>query len=206
MVLSRQPKWSFISELNIWIHPRKYIYCSLVVDESSSIEWSAQIRICTWRNVITYPRGYDDRVQQRKQKVRRSILRIACLIEAFQNIFLSLFEHLLKYCSVSPHFHSHTHTDTQTLKRCLLIFCRAGKQLGRPRHRREDNIKIDFLRRLSSVCLQSGKVYRCFRGACCLYHQGDETPVNHQTTRHSIPEDSHLHTRRRQNFDLTILY
>jgi hypothetical protein len=54
------------------------------------------------------------------------------------------------------------------------------------------------------------EVYRRFRGACCLHHQGDEslvalmmeaastseTSVNfYQTTRCNTPEDSHLHTR-----------
>jgi hypothetical protein len=50
---------------------------------------------------------------------------------------------------------------------------------------------------------------RRFRGAYCLHHQDDEmmetvssseTSVNiYQTTRCSIPEDSRLHTRRREN-------
>jgi hypothetical protein len=47
------------------------------------------------------------------------------------------------------------------------------------------------------------EVYRRFRVACCLHHQGDEaantseTSVNlYETTRHNIPEDSHLHTLR----------
>jgi hypothetical protein len=45
-----------------------------------------------------------------------------------------------------------------------------------------------------------GEVYRRFRGACCLHHQGDEASVNlHQTTWRNNPEDSHLHTRHRQN-------
>jgi hypothetical protein len=50
------------------------------------------------------------------------------------------------------------------------------------------------------------EVYRRFRGACCLHHQGDEvastseTSVNlYQTTRRNNPEESHLHTRRREN-------
>jgi hypothetical protein len=59
------------------------------------------------------------------------------------------------------------------------------------------------------------KVYRRFRGVCCLHHQGDEslialiglieaastseTSVNYQTRRRNIPEDRHLHTRRREN-------
>jgi hypothetical protein len=47
-----------------------------------------------------------------------------------------------------------------------------------------------------------------FRGTYCLYHHGDElqaastsdTLVNfYQTTRRNNPEDSHLHTRRREN-------
>jgi hypothetical protein len=54
--------------------------------------------------------------------------------------------------------------------------------------------------------------YRRFRGTCCLHHQGNEialmmeaastsqTSVNfYQTTRRYNPEDSHLHTRRREN-------
>jgi hypothetical protein len=50
------------------------------------------------------------------------------------------------------------------------------------------------------------EVYRRFRCAHCLHHQGDETTrtskmsVNfYQTARHNIPEDVHLHTRHRQN-------
>jgi hypothetical protein len=44
------------------------------------------------------------------------------------------------------------------------------------------------------------EVYQHFRGTCCLHHQGDETLVNlYQTTRHYNPEDSHLHTHRREN-------
>jgi hypothetical protein len=63
------------------------------------------------------------------------------------------------------------------------------------------------------------EVYRRFRGACCLHHRGDEflarallialikaaastseTSVNfYQTIRRNIPEDSYLHTRRREN-------
>jgi hypothetical protein len=43
-------------------------------------------------------------------------------------------------------------------------------------------------------------VDRRFRGACCLHHQGDETSVDiYLTTRQYIPEDSELHTRRREN-------
>jgi hypothetical protein len=47
-----------------------------------------------------------------------------------------------------------------------------------------------------------------FRSAYCLHHQAlvmeaistIETAVNfYQDTRHSIPEDRHLHTRRREN-------
>jgi hypothetical protein len=40
------------------------------------------------------------------------------------------------------------------------------------------------------------EVHRRFRGAYCLHHQGDRPD---QTTRRNIPEDSHLHTRRREN-------
>jgi hypothetical protein len=59
------------------------------------------------------------------------------------------------------------------------------------------------------------EVYRRFRGACCLHYQGDEealialmmeaastceTTINfHQTAWRSNPEDSHVHTRRREN-------
>jgi hypothetical protein len=54
------------------------------------------------------------------------------------------------------------------------------------------------------------EVYQNFRGVCCLHHQGDlqvmeaartsETSVYfHQTTRRNNPEDSHLHTSRREN-------
>jgi hypothetical protein len=58
------------------------------------------------------------------------------------------------------------------------------------------------------------EVYRHFRGGCCLHHQSGElfialmmeaestskTSVNfYQATRRNIPEDSHLHTRRREN-------
>jgi hypothetical protein len=37
------------------------------------------------------------------------------------------------------------------------------------------------------------EVYRPFKGAYCLYHQGDETTLC------NIPGNSHLHTRRREN-------
>jgi hypothetical protein len=50
------------------------------------------------------------------------------------------------------------------------------------------------------------EVYRRFRGACCLIAlmmeaaSISETSVNfYQTTRRYIPEDSYLHTRRREN-------
>jgi hypothetical protein len=55
------------------------------------------------------------------------------------------------------------------------------------------------------------EVYRRFRGACCSIIRAtdypddeaastSETSVNfYQTTRRYIPEDSHLHTRRREN-------
>jgi hypothetical protein len=61
------------------------------------------------------------------------------------------------------------------------------------------------------------EVYRRFRGGCCLHHQDDdggvidlmmeaasisETSVNfYETTRRNTPEDSHLHTRRRENLN-----
>jgi hypothetical protein len=41
------------------------------------------------------------------------------------------------------------------------------------------------------------EVYRCFRGACCLHHQGDSP--DYQTIWRNNPEDRHLHTRRREN-------
>jgi hypothetical protein len=59
------------------------------------------------------------------------------------------------------------------------------------------------------------EVYRRFRGACCLHHPGDrsgiialmmeaantsETSVNfYQTAWRNDTEDSHVHTRRREN-------
>jgi hypothetical protein len=53
------------------------------------------------------------------------------------------------------------------------------------------------------------EVNRRLRGACCLHHQRalmmeaartSETSVNfYQTTRRNNPEDSYLHTRRREN-------
>jgi hypothetical protein len=56
------------------------------------------------------------------------------------------------------------------------------------------------------------EVYQRFRGPCCLHHQGDrialmmaaartsETLVNfYQTTQCYNPEDSNLHTHRREN-------
>jgi hypothetical protein len=62
------------------------------------------------------------------------------------------------------------------------------------------------------------QVYRRFRGAFCLRHQGDEyarvmeaartseTSVNfYQTTRRNNPEDSHLHTRRPENLKFHLL-
>jgi hypothetical protein len=60
------------------------------------------------------------------------------------------------------------------------------------------------------------EVYRRFTGACCLRYQGPddegstyETSVNfYQTTRRNNPEDSHLHTGRRENLksQKTILF
>jgi hypothetical protein len=51
------------------------------------------------------------------------------------------------------------------------------------------------------------EVYQCFRGPCCLHHlmmeaiRTSETLVNcYQTTLRYNPEDSHLHTRHRENF------
>jgi hypothetical protein len=50
------------------------------------------------------------------------------------------------------------------------------------------------------VLLSVEDVYQCFRGTCCLCHQGDEPLVNfYQTTQCYNPEDSHLHTCRREN-------
>jgi hypothetical protein len=49
------------------------------------------------------------------------------------------------------------------------------------------------------------EVYRRFNGACCLQQMMEaagtsDTSVNYyQATRRKIPEDSHLHSRRRQN-------
>jgi hypothetical protein len=40
------------------------------------------------------------------------------------------------------------------------------------------------------------EIDRRFRGAYCLHHLDDES---YQTGRRNIPEDSHLHTRRREN-------
>jgi hypothetical protein len=63
---------------------------------------------------------------------------------------------------------------------------------------------------LSSGILRLVHTDRRFRGAHCIHHQGDEvlmmeavstceTSVNiYHTTRLSIPEDSHLYTRRRE--------
>jgi hypothetical protein len=47
------------------------------------------------------------------------------------------------------------------------------------------------------------EVYRRFRHACCLHHQGDEYSV-YQTTRRNNPEDSHLHPQ--SVFPLKIRY
>jgi hypothetical protein len=66
------------------------------------------------------------------------------------------------------------------------------------------------------------EVYRRFRGTCSFHHQAmifargllialmtgakstSETSVNvYQTTRRNNPEDSHLHTRRLKNLNLT---
>jgi hypothetical protein len=46
------------------------------------------------------------------------------------------------------------------------------------------------------------EIYRCFRGACCLHHQGDESSswrYRQYITRRNNPEDTLLHIRRRQN-------
>jgi hypothetical protein len=47
------------------------------------------------------------------------------------------------------------------------------------------------------------EIYECFRGTCCFHHQG----AFYQSTRRYNPEDSHLHTRRLENFksSLTLL-
>jgi hypothetical protein len=60
------------------------------------------------------------------------------------------------------------------------------------------------------------EIYQRFRGPCCLHHQGDrsyeaartpETLVNfYQTSRRYIPEDSHLHTHRRENLKSYSVY
>jgi hypothetical protein len=42
------------------------------------------------------------------------------------------------------------------------------------------------------------EIYRHFRGACCIHHQGDKSQ-NYQTTRRNITGDSHLLTRLRKN-------
>jgi hypothetical protein len=60
------------------------------------------------------------------------------------------------------------------------------------------------------------ELYRRFKGACCLHHQialimeaarTSETSVNfYQTTRRYNPENSHLHTRRRENLKSYFLF
>jgi hypothetical protein len=53
------------------------------------------------------------------------------------------------------------------------------------------------------------EVYRRFRGACCLHHQGEsssETSVNfYQTTRCNNPKDSHPHGLRRKDRRIDVL-
>jgi hypothetical protein len=62
------------------------------------------------------------------------------------------------------------------------------------------------------------EVYQCFRGACCLHHQGDEfammieatstseTSVNfYQTTWPNNPENSHLRTHHHENLRFHLL-
>jgi hypothetical protein len=68
----------------------------------------------------------------------------------------------------------------------------------------EHNLKMTVFRIVAPCSLV--EVHRRFRSACCLYHQGDdaantfETSVNfYQATRRNNPEDSNLHTRRREN-------
>jgi hypothetical protein len=41
-------------------------------------------------------------------------------------------------------------------------------------------------------------VYQRFRGPCCLHHQGVDGGYN--------PEDSHLHTRRRENLNSLFIF
>jgi hypothetical protein len=52
-------------------------------------------------------------------------------------------------------------------------------------------------------------IHRRFGGAYCLHHQGDEfsvTPASiYQTTSCSVPEDSHLLNRRRENLKMEML-
>jgi hypothetical protein len=61
------------------------------------------------------------------------------------------------------------------------------------------------------------EVYGRFKGTCCCLHHGDavmmeaaitsETSLNfYQTTRRYNPEDSHLHTRRRENLKFAKVY
>jgi hypothetical protein len=47
------------------------------------------------------------------------------------------------------------------------------------------------------------RVYQCFSGLYCFHHQDDETSEtlmnSYQSTRRYNPEDSHLHSHRREN-------
>jgi hypothetical protein len=69
------------------------------------------------------------------------------------------------------------------------------------------SVKMDVLCVVAPCSLV--EVYKRYRGPCCLHHQislmmeaarTSETLVNfYQTTWHYNPEDSHVHTRRREN-------
>jgi hypothetical protein len=68
-----------------------------------------------------------------------------------------------------------------------------------------ENIKMTICWDVSPCSLV--EIDRRFRGPYCLHHQevvsSFEMSVNfYETTRRNIPEDSHLHTRRRENSQL----
>jgi hypothetical protein len=44
-----------------------------------------------------------------------------------------------------------------------------------------------------------------FKGAYCYHHQGNELVKFCETTQRSIPQDSHFHTRRRENMKSHII-
>jgi hypothetical protein len=65
-----------------------------------------------------------------------------------------------------------------------------------------ESVRFEVLTASSMKTTVFWVVYQHFRGAYCLHHQGDtsRTSVNfYQTIRHNNPEDSHLHTRRRED-------